>query len=287
MIIRKIALRLSLLIWVISHAISGPVNAVVFHVSSTATGGGSGSLGSPLTLSEAKGKIITGVNLEVELRFLPGTYTLATSDGFFNPGAANTNPKKLALIGVHNGTTPGECILRWADNVVAEPASDDVTPYHYMVGGHPLYSFDRFVIENMTLDGNFLGQGGVVGPHYREGYKSAGIEVRAKTGRIRNCLLRNFGSRGPVPYSLSFPAGVEAFPILVTADDPAAIGSDWPQANGVVDSHAWVIEDNELCELQFQHQGYATAGCHQSSVHRSSRTVVSFAHGAPCCDCPT
>lgn len=232
--------------------------ADVFYVSPDGTGDG---VSSPCNLAFAKSKLYDATLTEVELRFAPGTYTLTTDAAFASPyGSPGYGPTKIALIGQPFGTNPaGECILKWADNVVADPLVDDATKQHVMTGAHLNLELDRFVIENMTLDGNFLGQGNVVGPHYREGYKSAAIMVKAKTGRIRNCLIKNFGSRGWVPESWNSVSGVEAFPILIAASDSTAEGSDWPQTGQATDTHAWVVEENEICQLHFPHAGYATA----------------------------
>lgn len=165
--------------------------------------------------------------MDVELRFAPGVYTLTTPAGFLKT-TGSLDPRRIALVGLptQNG---GECVLRWADNVVSEPSGAGVLLSTTLTGARDLLDLDRFVIENLTLDGNFTGQTAVVGPHYREGYKSIAIKVRAKTGRIRNCIVRNFGSQGVMPWSSNLSSGVETFPILIIASDSSAVGSDWPE----------------------------------------------------------
>ncbi|HRI11455.1 MAG TPA: hypothetical protein PLX89_00495 [Verrucomicrobiota bacterium] len=173
------------------------LQATHYYVSTTQTPGSGTSL-SPLTLTQALNKIQSGAEQDVDLRFLPGTYTITDPNGIRSP--YSSNPRRIALIGVPTGTSmTGECILKWADNVVGtEPTTDDRVYEHYFAS--TTLDLDRFVLENLTLDGNFLSQTSVVGPHYREGYKSGAVKVSAKTGRIRNCVIRNFGAQGIVPW---------------------------------------------------------------------------------------
>ena len=121
-------------------------------------------------------------------------------------------------------------------------------------------NFQRLVIENIIFDGNFTGQSAVVGPHFREGYKSLAVIANAKSGRIRNCMIRNFGAQGFMPGSLGAPANVESFQLLITGTDPIPQnpGANWP-LDVYPDTHNWVIEDNEVSDLHFAYGGYCTA----------------------------
>ncbi len=112
---------------------------------------------------------------------------------------------------------------------------------------------NRIEIENLAFDGDFDGQGAPTSASNDAGYKSFGIDVWAKTGRIRNVVARNFGAVGVVPISLAdaSQSGVESFPIT--------FGSFWqgqPPMDG--DDYPWVIEDSEVSSFHSVHNGYGT-----------------------------
>jgi hypothetical protein len=119
------------------------------------------------------------------------------------------------------------------------------------VGGLTHY-LGRLMIENLELDGNFTGQGAWTSAANATGYKSFAIDVAAKTGRIRNVTVRNFGSVGEAPTSQLFPGSAgETFPVMFNCYDTgqSPVGSD---------PAPWVVEDVEVSDFHSVHSGYAT-----------------------------
>lgn len=198
---------------------------------------------------------------EVILRFAPGEYVLTQGvSRYAHQTTGLFTNKRIALIGLNPCRSDAPTTFKWADNIHTDPGQDDGWKEAHMVSlsGD---NFDRLVIENIVFDGNFDKQTQVVGPHFREGYKSLAVVAAAKSGRIRNCMIRNFGAQGFMPGSLGVPSGIESFQLLITATDPvpAATGATWPETGGYPDSHNWIIEDNEVCNLHFAYGGYCTA----------------------------
>ncbi len=140
--------------------------------------------------------------------------------------------------------------------------------HHFMIRGAAdansgaNHYLKRIVIENLELDGNFAadltkgagftGQGAWSSSANATGYKSFAINVAAKTGRIRNVTVRNFGSVGDVPSSpFHFIAGVEAFPVTFFTYNVGQSGQDGDPA-------PWLVEKVEVSDFHSLHGGYAT-----------------------------
>ncbi len=259
-------------------SVAFPLSATEYYVSATVgTYAGTGAAGSPINLAKVFDLLNYDniANEDLVFRFETGTYNLAppelmsASASLMPVIGTAAYPKRIALIG--NGTIPNQVILRWGNDVAPALVADDQVPQHSMLGAHSSHVLDRFVVENMTLDGNFAGQTLTVGPQNREGYKSLAIKVAAKTGRVRKCVIRNFGAQGLVPSSSGVIAGVESFPILIDIPEPTGGATTWPASNwpntstpldGVPWFSAgipWLIADNELYGMNYPLGGYATA----------------------------
>ncbi len=244
-------------------------DAATFYIAPAALGTGSGfDDENPKGMSEVNTLIRD--NQDIILQFAPGTYELTAqvqrlaSGG--TPGNYTYINRKIALIGKNPCRHDFPTVFKWKDNVHTDPGNDDGWREVQMVslnGQNQDPAMERIVIENIIFDGNFDKQTQVVGPHFREGYKSLAVVAAAKSGRIRNCMIRDFGSQGFMPGGLGAPAGVESFQLLITATDPvpATTGENWPNITGndSRDSHNWIIEDNEISNLHFAYGGYATA----------------------------
>ena len=107
--------------------------------------------------------------------------------------------------------------------------------------------FARVVVQNLTMDGNWDAQD-YIGAHHPRGYKNQPMSVSARTGRIREVIVRNYGSHGLAPWSAYDSAsGVECFPLNVgTTDvgqeledgDPRVFGVPVKRLNGQVKRNA-------------------------------------------------
>ena len=117
---------------------------------------------------------------------------------------------------------------------------------------------DRFEMKDLELDGNFAGQGALTTTANSAGYRSFGVSVWAKTGLIRNCVLRNFGSVGEVPQSIaeSSTAGIETFPLRFGTDCRVPAGQ--PERQFLTDADRWIVEDSKVLDYNSIHGGYAT-----------------------------
>jgi len=111
----------------------------------------------------------------------------------------------------------------------------------------------RFVIENITLDGNWAGQTEFNHRGYLRGYKSSPLSVSARTGRVRRVIVRNYGAHGVVPHRINdLGEGVEAFPLCVWTRDEGQEPEDG-------DLRPWVIEECEVSGFNGLYNGYTTA----------------------------
>ena len=133
---------------------------------------------------------------------------------------------------------------------------------------------NRIEVENLEFDGNFSGHAPLSSAANPTGYKSAALELWARTGRIKNVKVRNFGSLGQVPYSLveGNNSGVEAFPVSFTTFDDDK-GSD---------PVPWLVENVEVSDFRSVHGGYGTmilGSVNTTNSNTSARAPVALFRG--------
>lgn len=254
---------------------SWSVCANSFYVSPTGHGTGSGTNDAALfDVSVLNREWLQNSNrADITIYFLPGTYavkgTNSPSDYNQRLVIANATNRTIRLRGLPSpdGSLPVLVLapldrsapphLEWCPTwPSAEGPFCDWLLRTYSLetpNPHQREYPDRIEIENLVLDGNFDGQGALTSASNDAGYKSAAIEVWAKTGRIRNVVARNFGAVGVVPLSLAdaSQSGVEAFPI--------SFGTFWNGQTPVDgDDYPWIVEDSEVSSFHSVHNGYAT-----------------------------
>ncbi len=193
----------------------------------------------------------------VIMHFLPGEYLIHPID------TATVYPSNFRITIRGEGNRPEDTVLKLAPNF-PQGASDG--------GGSSVSLIDlarnneylqRFVMENITIDGNWAGQTNYNHPGYLRGYKSSPVTVSARTGRIRRVIVRNYGSHGMMPHRASDAgAGVEAFPLHVQTWEEGQEPEDG-------DPCPWIIEDCEVSDFHGLYNGYATA---LSAVTKLNRT---------------
>ncbi len=196
-----------------------------------------------VTLHFAPDETVNGV-------FVPGDYLI--SAGFWLQGDVN---RSITIVGdvVGNGARPR--FKLWS--VENDPAGwTQSVPHHTMFkaaeGAGLTHYLGRLVIENLELDGNFAGQGAWTSAANATGYKSFAINVAAKTGRIKNVTVRNFGCVGEAPTSQIFPSSAgETFPVIFHCYHTG-------QTAVAPDPAPWVVEDVEVSDFHSVHSGYAT-----------------------------
>jgi len=113
---------------------------------------------------------------------------------------------------------------------------------------------ERVEVENLVLDGDFENQGSFSSTANLGGYRSSALAISARTGLIRNVLVRRFGSVGRIPWTYlpGFGAGTEAFPVNVwTKSDDKIAPTDWSP-------YPWLIEDIEVADARSIHGGYGS-----------------------------
>lgn len=172
--------------------------------------------------------------------------------GYVGPGTAYTNsPRPVLKLGTVQATsswgvqTAHHWLIRTAQQTNAAPFSTEYLE-HYL---------DYFELTNLTLDGNFDNQGAYTGPGNVGGYKSFALDVRARTGLIRDVLVRRFGSSGVLPHSYYDEAGTEAFPVRVGTYSHDKTPGDWNPSAGI---YPWVMENVEVTDMRFLRGGYAS-----------------------------
>lgn len=111
--------------------------------------------------------------------------------------------------------------------------------------------YARIVVEDLMLDGNW-DQQKFSGPDFLGSYKVQPLRIFARTARIRNVIVHNYGAHNSVPQTTVNLAGCEIFPIAVTSAD---VGQE-PEDG---DPRPVVIEDCELDGLNSVYGGYCTA----------------------------
>jgi len=120
--------------------------------------------------------------------------------------------------------------------------------------------YARVVVQNLTLDGNWDHQR-FSGPEFVGSYKMQPLRFFARTARVRNVIIRNYGAHNSVPETTLTPAGCETFPILITTAD---VGQE-PEEG---DPRPIVVEDCELDGLRSVYGGYCTAIAVNARVNR-------------------
>jgi hypothetical protein len=244
---------LTSLLWSVLFA--GAQTAVEYWVSPSAPNNGTGANEqnpapfNPQTLNSEK----LGANgpTHFRLRFLPGDYFVSHTL-WIDEGAGGPGTRTVEFIGPAAGNPPARLIL----NAYPAPAPgqhwDSGTAHHWLIrtaasaNGY-LHYLNHVVVANLTLDGNFDGQGAYTSPAKVNGYKSFAAEVNSKSGLLDTLLVTRFGSVGAVPGNYFNAAGTEAFPVTVRTFDDAK--SAYP---------SWLIQNVEVTEFRSLHGGYST-----------------------------
>lgn len=120
--------------------------------------------------------------------------------------------------------------------------------------------YARIVVQNLTLDGNWDNQK-FSGPEYLGSYKMQPLRFFARTARVRNVIVRNYGAHNSVPETTVTPAGCETFPIFITSAD---VGQE-PEDG---DPRPIVVEDCELDGLRSVYGGYCSTIAVNARVNR-------------------
>lgn len=112
---------------------------------------------------------------------------------------------------------------------------------------------DCLVVEKLLLYGNWGWKlTGIGHPSLGQGYKNAPLRLRARTGKVKGVIVRNFGAIGYVPWShFGGPAGVETFPFVVS-------GYDVGQAPPTGWRHPWEVVNCEIHGFNGVYGGYTT-----------------------------
>ncbi|MHB9009888.1 MAG: hypothetical protein ACYDC1_23505, partial [Limisphaerales bacterium] len=107
-----------------------------------------------------------------------------------------------------------------------------------------------FEARDLVLDANWPAWtvvNSAAHPAYFAAFKLGALAVRADAGAVRGVRIKNCGAKGqaPVPHFGS-PGGAETFPLFVE-------GTAWTT------NSAWLVEDCEVSDFHFLHNGYCTA----------------------------
>ncbi len=203
---------------------------------------------------------LTASDKSVQLNFLPGTHTnVFMTDAF--TAATNLPQWSLAIVGTNVGSAvlPEGVVLKLPDHHPAGAGPDDTG---YAQAG--ILAFDnnslgkgselnRIVVQNLALDCNWGAQDPYIGPAFPRSYKNFGAHLSARTGRVRQVIVRNYGAHGLAPQSIyDNPGGIEAFPLSVGTTD---VGQE-PEDG---DPRPWVVEDCEVAGFRSLYAGYNTA----------------------------
>lgn len=183
---------------------------------------------------------------EVEFNLLPGEYLTAPIN------TATTEPSRFRLTIRGHGRRPEDTVLKLAPNQ-ASGASDHGTAWVGVIDLNRNAEYlDRFVAENLTVDGGWDLQTSFNHPGYLRGFKDSPLQVAARTGRISRVLIRNFGAHGLMPRGPNDSgAGVEIFPLAIVVKDEGQS----PEGD---DPACWVIEDCEVVGFHPLYAGYGT-----------------------------
>ncbi|HAB15577.1 MAG TPA: hypothetical protein DCE44_03910, partial [Verrucomicrobiales bacterium] len=183
---------------------------------------------------------------EVVMHFLPGEYVIQPID----TEAVQASDWRITILG--EGARPEDTVLKLAPN---HPGGSDDGGGNWVsvidLGRSSEY-IRRFVMENITVDGNWSGQTNVNNRHYLRSYKNGPVRVSARTGRIRNVIVRNYGAHGVMPQRTNdVGAGIEVFPLCVMTREEEQTPEDG-------DAAPWVVENCEATGFHGLYAGYAT-----------------------------
>lgn len=111
----------------------------------------------------------------------------------------------------------------------------------------------QIIVEKLLLDGNWgWKMAGIGHPSRGQGYKNAPLKLKARTGRVREVIVRNFGAIGYVPWShFGGAAGVETFPFVVSGYD---VGQTPPMGW----RRPWEVVNCEIHGFNGVYGGYTT-----------------------------
>jgi len=189
---------------------------------------------------------LKAVDPDVVYHFLPGVYVIQPIN------TATTEPSAFRLTLLGHGARPEDTVLK-----LAAPQPLGVSDHGYswvsLVDlARNAEHLRRFVAENLTFDGGWDLQTLHNHPGYLRSFRVSPVRVSARTGRIRNVLVRNFGAHGLMPRRPGDSiAGVEVFPLTVNTVDEGQAPEDG-------DPTPWLIEDCEVAGMESVYAGYAT-----------------------------
>ncbi len=198
------------------------------------------------------------------LTFLPGTHTNVyigdVQDLTWNPKPTFTaEPGRWRL--TIQGTEPqAEKTVLLFPSQFWTGANGFVSLIELVGDAQKKIDYARIVVQNITLDGNWDNQK-FSGPEFLGSYKLQPLRIYARTARIRNVIVRNYGAHNSVPQTTVTPSGCEIFPIFVTSAD---VGQE-PEDG---DPRPVVVEDCELDGLRSVYGGYCTAIAFNARVTR-------------------
>ncbi|MBN9692249.1 MAG: hypothetical protein J0M24_18540 [Verrucomicrobia bacterium] len=186
------------------------------------------------------------IDRTVIMHFLPGEYLIHPID----TETVYASDFRITILG--EGARPEDTVLKLVPNYPSG-ASDG--------GGNWVSVIDlarnneylrRFVMENITIDGNWEGQTNYNHPSYLRSYKNSPVNVSARTGRIRKVIVRNFGAHGLMPQRLNdLGEGVEVFPLFVTTREEGQEPEDG-------DPCPWLVEECEVTGFNGLYNGYSS-----------------------------
>lgn len=191
----------------------------------------------------------------VVLNFMPGThqnvYIGDVSDLKWDPPATFTAEPARWRLTIQGTESRAENTVLLFPNQFWTGADGYVSLIELVGDSKKKIDYARIVVQNLTLDGNW-DQQKWSGPEFLGGYKLQPLRIFARTARIRNVIVRNYGAHGPVPQTANLASGTEIFPLWVSSAD---VGQE-PEDG---DPRPIVIEDCELTGLHSVYGGYCTA----------------------------
>lgn len=183
---------------------------------------------------------------DVQIHFLPGEYLVEP----LNTSTTERSDWRIRIEG--HGELAQDVVLKLQPNFAKGFSESGANWVDVIDLGRNAEYLERFEMENITIDGNWTGQDLANHSGYLRGYKNSPVYVNARTGRLRNVIVRNYGAHGVVPQRTNdLTAGVEVFPIHIGTDDEG----QQPE-NG--DARPWVVEDCEVADFHGPYNGYAT-----------------------------
>ncbi|MBN8246599.1 MAG: hypothetical protein J0L84_04065 [Verrucomicrobia bacterium] len=204
---------------------------------------------------------------DVAIHFLPGEYLVEPL------GTSTTQPSDWRIRIVGLGKHPEDVVLKLSPGVpegMSDRGGNWVDVINLIRNSEYL---QRFEMENLTVDGNWTGQGEYSTPSYLRAYKNTPVSVSARTGRIRRVIVRNFGAHGTMPLRTNdHSAGVEVFPIQINTVDEGQRPEDG-------DPFPWMVEDCEIAGFHQLYGGYTS--CLMASVRLGTTNTPAWAARDP------